>query len=135
MAEHDLRHYPRYGGEMLGPTRFSHIETCTREACRSFRLRDEVEELVITLRSLDDILATLRAELDILRRSQTTLEDTKPVDRKAPDYDALTNSLDIEKVKRLVAAREKAIKSVKLNTQKLTPQGSDSDDIKADPPS
>lgn len=121
-----------YGGEMIGPARFSHIETCTREACRSFRVRDEVEELVVTLRSLDDILVTLRAELQVLRVSQSTFEDTKTIERKAPDYDTLMDSLDVEKAKRLVAAREKAIKSVKLNIQKLTPRSSGSDDIKAD---
>lgn len=110
---------------MLGPARFNHIETCAREACRSFRLRDEIEELVTALRSLDDILATLRAELATLKPSQPASEDHKAGDKKAFDYDALTTALDTEKAKRLITAREKAIKTVKLNIQKLQPKGSD----------
>lgn len=101
-----------YGGEMLGPARFNHIETCAREACRAFRLRDEIEEDIATLRSLDDILATLRSELSSLRSQAEAVV-------KKPDYDALLKSSDISKIKRLVAAREKAIQSVKTSIQKV----------------
>lgn len=112
---------------MLGPVRFNHIETCAREACHSFRLRDEIEEHVATLRSLDDILSTLRAELASLKQSQNSSEETKPAAKKLSDYDALVASLEVDKAKRLVAARERAIKSVKIGIQKLKPQSSDDD--------
>ena len=101
---------------MLGPVRFNHIETCTREACRTFRLKDEVEEHVTTLRSLDDILDTLRAELATVKGPSRT-NDNKVVSKK-PDYKALLESSDVDKVKRLINAREKAIESVKLSIQK-----------------
>ncbi|KAJ2965908.1 hypothetical protein NUW54_g13960 [Trametes sanguinea] len=52
-----------YGGEMLGPARFDHIELCAREVCRTFRLKDDMATSIATLSSLDDILASLRAEL------------------------------------------------------------------------
>ncbi|KAI0758494.1 ribosomal protein S5 domain 2-like protein [Trametes elegans] len=55
-----------YGGEMLGPARFDHIETCAREVCRTFRLKDDMSTCIATLISLDDILASLRAELAAL---------------------------------------------------------------------
>ena len=99
---------------MLGPVRFNHIETCTREACRAFRLKDELEEVVATLKSLDDILATLRAELAATRRSapEGGKSSNKPF-----DYSSLMKSSDLEKAKRLVSAREKAIQSVKSSIQ------------------
>ena len=53
----------RFGGEMLGPVRFDHIETCAREVCHTFRLKDDMATSIATLTSLDDILASLRAEL------------------------------------------------------------------------
>ncbi|EKM53376.1 uncharacterized protein PHACADRAFT_99607 [Phanerochaete carnosa HHB-10118-sp] len=107
-----------YGGEMLGPARFNHIEICAREACRAFRLRDEIEEEVATLRSLDDILATLRSELAAVKSQP---EEAK-TNAKKPDYDALLATSDVNKVRRLVAAREKAIQSVKMSIQKSKAQ-------------
>ncbi|GJE91361.1 hypothetical protein PsYK624_075100 [Phanerochaete sordida] len=107
-----------YGGEMLGPLRFTHIEMCAREACRAFRLQDEMEEEVTALRSLDDILATLRSELSSLR----PLPSESKASSKRPDYDALLASSDVSKVKRLVAAREKAIQSVKASIQRAKEQ-------------
>ncbi|OBZ69874.1 hypothetical protein A0H81_10258 [Grifola frondosa] len=76
--------------------------------------------LIATLSSLDDILASLRAELVQLSsagssESATALprDSATSTSRKAPDYASLEESLDIARAKRLVAAREKAIKSVK----------------------
>ncbi|KAH8087808.1 ribosomal protein S5 domain 2-like protein [Cristinia sonorae] len=97
-----------YGGEMLGPVRFSHIEKCAREVCRTFRQKEDMEECITTLTSLDDILATLRAELAL---STSTA-------RKDQDYGALLESLDTKRAKRLIAARENSIKAVKLALQK-----------------
>lgn len=107
---------------MLGPVRFNHIETCAREACHTFRLKDEVEELVATLRSLDDILTALRTEFASLRQLHNASEGSSSANRKPPDYDALIASAEVDKAKRLIAAREKAIKSVKLGIQKLKPK-------------
>lgn len=104
---------------MLGPVRFNHIEQCTREACRAFTLKDELEDHIATLRSLDDILTTLRAELAATQQTSEPASDerAKPAPKK-PDYKALLEASDVEKLKRLVFAREKAIKSVKLSLQK-----------------
>lgn len=111
---------------MLGPARFDHIETCTREVCRTFRLKDDMATYVATLTSLDDILASLRAERASLAASTKSTESsaangtvnadtTAP---KRPSYAALEESLDIAKAKRLISARENSIKSVKLALQK-----------------
>ncbi|KAI1791191.1 ribosomal protein S5 domain 2-like protein [Ganoderma leucocontextum] len=116
-----------YGGEMLGPARFDHIETCAREVCRTFRIKDDVATCVATLTSLDDILASLRAELASITAARSTSEPapSTSVGRKKPaanTYAALEESLDVAKAKRLITARENSIKSVKQALQKARAQ-------------
>ncbi|KAK0460944.1 uncharacterized protein EV420DRAFT_167527 [Desarmillaria tabescens] len=94
-----------YGGTLLGPARFAHIETCALEVCRTFQQKEELDECISTLSSLDDTLAQLRAELDSLS------PDSDASKVKAPVYPVWTVS-DLAKAKRLVKARENAIKSV-----------------------
>ncbi|KAJ7502947.1 ribosomal protein S5 domain 2-type protein [Mycena galericulata] len=94
-----------YGGTMLGPARFSHIETCTLEVCREFKRLEEVKESLATLRTLDDILAQLRDELAASTRQAYT-------QAKAPDYSGWID-WDLPKARRLIRAREGAINSVK----------------------
>ena len=103
---------------MLGPARFAHIETCAREVCHAFKIKDEIEDCVVTLTSLDDILVSLRAELAELR-GETAVSD-KPVvpTKKKQDYKDLVDGQDIARAKRLVTARENAIKSVKSSIAK-----------------
>ena len=105
---------------MLGPVRFEHIETCAREACRSFVLREQVEDAINTLNTLDSILLTFREELAQLKESNNTPapagNNLKP---KKQDYSSLRVSLDVKKANRLVAARENSVKSVKASIAKL----------------
>ncbi|KAF9243162.1 ribosomal protein S5 domain 2-type protein [Melanogaster broomeanus] len=91
-----------FGGTLLGPVRFTHIETCASEVCRKFKKVEEMEECIQTLKTLDDLLAVLRAELD------TMISD------KTPDYSIIQQGLDLTKAKRLIHARESAIKNVKM---------------------
>ncbi|KAJ7647660.1 ribosomal protein S5 domain 2-type protein [Roridomyces roridus] len=94
-----------YGGIMLGPARFSHIETCAVEVCREFKRKEEVKETLSTLHTLDDTLAQLRRELAASTHQAYT-------EAKVPDYSAWIDS-DLPKAKRLIRAREGAITSVK----------------------
>ncbi|KAI0919071.1 hypothetical protein AcV5_002083 [Taiwanofungus camphoratus] len=111
-----------YGGVMLGPVRFSHIETCAREVCRTFRLKDDIETSIATLLSLDDILSSLRTDLSKITSGEASKsvpgESSEVSPKKVPDYTALKESLDINKAKRLITARENAIKSVKIALKK-----------------
>ncbi|KAJ6624303.1 ribosomal protein S5 domain 2-type protein [Mycena sp. CBHHK59/15] len=95
-----------YGGTMLGPARFSHIETCTLEVCREFKRKEEVKDCLATLQTLDDILAQLREELAAF------IPQTTPSASKTPDYSGWID-LDLPKARRLIRAREGAINSVK----------------------
>ncbi|KAG5647099.1 hypothetical protein DXG03_001470 [Asterophora parasitica] len=96
-----------YGGTMLGPARFSHIETCATDVCLSFKRTDELRECLSTLTTLDAVLAGLRAEYSGTSSSQPTI----PGASSAPkDY----AGLGLDKGKRLIKARENAIQSVKL---------------------
>ncbi|KAJ3918462.1 ribosomal protein S5 domain 2-type protein [Lentinula edodes] len=103
-----------YGGIMLGSARFSHIETCVTEVCRTFKSKQELEDCIAMLSTLDDILKQLRDELALLSGPLTSSnDDSSPHLRlKPPDYTLWTES-DLPKAKRLVIAREKAIASVK----------------------
>jgi DNA-binding protein H-NS len=165
----------RFGGEMLGPSRFTHIETCAREACRDFKVADELRDAVLTLQTLDDDLAKHRVTLAALSETQApsdinedastskdtgdnTTEDTgkdtvvpdittvpststttlaaitaakedtseallgkrkRPVaDTSASKYEDLVSSRDVKKARRLITARENAVRTVKGMLQK-----------------
>ncbi|KAL0571945.1 hypothetical protein V5O48_010017 [Marasmius crinis-equi] len=107
-----------YGGIMLGPARFSHIETCALEVCHSFKRKEELDECILALNTLDDTLAELRRELtELTAQDKGDRDESQPFDktsrtRKHPNYSEMTET-DLPKAKRLVLARENAISSVK----------------------
>ncbi|EPQ55105.1 ribosomal protein S5 domain 2-like protein [Gloeophyllum trabeum ATCC 11539] len=112
-----------YGGIMLGPARFEHIETCAREVCRAFKLKQDMDECITVLTALDDELSKLREELARISSTltpskahlpeQSTFKPEERKETKKPDYTALSDSLDIAKARRLITARENAIKSLR----------------------
>ncbi|KAF9469975.1 ribosomal protein S5 domain 2-type protein [Collybia nuda] len=95
-----------YGGTLLGPARFSHIRTSASEVCLAFKKLESLRECISTLSTLDVILAELRSEYNILTGSGIG-ESSK---QAAQNY----STLDLGKGKRLIKARENAIKNVKL---------------------
>lgn len=96
-----------YGGILLGPARFTHIETCAEEVCREFKKLEELQDSITALTSLDDLLAGLRSQI---KKGTNPLAPTdKDSECKKPDY----SSLDLPKARRLITAREKSIKSCK----------------------
>ncbi|OAX42792.1 ribosomal protein S5 domain 2-like protein [Rhizopogon vinicolor AM-OR11-026] len=116
-----------FGGTLLGPARFAHIETCASEVCRTFKRVEEMEECISTLTRLDVILSGLRQELSDLTQntglatgeSSLIVTATDKVDFAAgrrsrqPDYTDMQRDLDIAKARRLIGARESAIRSVR----------------------
>lgn len=113
---------------MLGPARFTHIETCATEVCKEFKRSEELQDCITTLRTLDDLLSVQREQLATLTShestgtnessSPATQSHTTPRTAKKPDY----GGIDVTKAKRLIHARESAIKGVKaLIAKKATP--------------
>ena len=97
---------------MLGPVRFTHIENCAREVARVFREIEEIENCIEELKELDEELLRLRALLPqnvgTEGSSASSTSPTKPRDYRA----MLMETRDVEKAKRLVRARQNAVKSV-----------------------
>ncbi|KAI0310227.1 ribosomal protein S5 domain 2-like protein [Amylostereum chailletii] len=134
-----------YGGTMLGPVRFTHIEDCARQVCRAFRLKDEMDDCVSTLTTLDGLLTKLRADLEATRdkpptpplpppptppqqapASSSFMEDAPPLKKRkvVQDYSELRRSGDLPKAKRLITARESAIRSVRALIEKAKAKAS-----------
>jgi hypothetical protein len=118
---------------MIGPARFVHIETCAREVCRDFKITDEMEDTLDALRTLDADLAQQRATLATLvdapkldsgapavadEPDMALLGKRKRPATEPPDYADLLASKDVKKARRLVTARENAVRSVKALIQK-----------------
>lgn len=118
----------RYGGTLLGPARFSHIETCATEVCKAYKKSEELQDCITTLRTLDDLLFTHREQLASLTTTTMTENDASSTsispapsnepssppssqnrEAKKADY----KNLDVTKAKRLIQARENSIKVVK----------------------
>lgn len=91
---------------MLGPKRFAHIETCAAEVCQDFKRSEELRECISELTNLDAVLAGLRAEY-----SESSPAEKSTTDSTTPKEYV---NLDLIKGRRLIKARENAIRSVKL---------------------
>jgi len=106
-----------YGGIMLGPVRFTHIENCSREVSRIFREIEEIERCIEELKEMDQELLRLRALLlqnAGTEKSADSTSTTSPSKVREVDYAAmLLEPRDVAKANRLVRARQNAVKSVK----------------------
>ena len=126
----------RYGGTLLGPARFSHIETCATEVCKAYKKSEELQDCITTLRTLDDLLLAHREQLSSLTATMTENDASNPSASSAPSNEPSSppssqrreakqvdyKNLDVTKAKRLIQARENSIKSVKaMITKKSKP--------------
>lgn len=129
----------RYGGTLLGPARFSHIETCATEVCKAYKKSEELQDCITTLRTLDDLLVVHREQLASLTTTTMTENDdsntsvspatsdepstpSPPSTQKREAKKAEYKNLDVTKAKRLIQARENSVKAVKaMIAKKLKP--------------
>lgn len=92
---------------MLGAARFAHIEHCTHDACVKFKFIEDIESHIQILHRLDETLADLRYRYKALQ---------EPGAEKMPyargDYSSLLETVDLPRARRLVNARQGAIRSV-----------------------
>lgn len=78
--------------------------------CRAFKAIEEVEEIIDELNTLDEELASLRAEL----ATRTSSSQGSGSGTRSMEYEKmLLSPPDVSKAKRLLTARQNAIKSVK----------------------
>lgn len=85
-----------------------------------------MEECVQTLKMLDDLLTTLRAQLaTTLEEARTknpsscpAIPENSQARTKPPDYRIMQDGLDLTKARRLIHARECAIKNTKILIEK-----------------
>jgi hypothetical protein len=94
----------RFGGTLLGPIRFTHIENCATEVCTKLKNKELVQGYVQQLKELDEEVCNLRERL--ASRQEAGANSRSP--SKPTNYEQLVESLDVDKAKRLVAARSKA---------------------------
>jgi len=131
--------FGRFGGTLLGPARFQHIETCAAEVCKTFKQTEELQDCITTLHMLDDMLGEHRKKLWALKDRTVSNPDhdvagspstpstkafadeelakddsefCKPIPSPTIPKVADYSRLDISKAKRLITARESSIKSV-----------------------
>lgn len=118
-----------YGGVLLGPARFDHIESCATDACKVFQSIDALDDDLSRLSELDLQLSKLRIELrtltdpDFLPTSSPSGSQTK-----SDPYQHLRNPVNLIGSAKLITAREKAIatlhKLIKEAKNKKSPASS-----------
>jgi hypothetical protein len=110
---------------MLGPARFSHIEVCAQEVCRNFKKKEDLDECISSLKTLDDQIIDARQEIQAQKSASSApgdaVNDNNPDGasttkaalsaRAKPDYQYTIS--DLPKVRRLVVAREKTLSSLR----------------------
>jgi len=87
-----------YGGMLLGSARFSHIKTSASEVCQEFKRKEALQECISTLTTQD------------AQPSPAPNHSMSLATPSSKDY----SDIDLAKGKRLIKARESAIKSIKL---------------------
>ncbi|CDZ96480.1 Uncharacterized conserved protein [Phaffia rhodozyma] len=91
-----------FGGEMLGPIRFHHIQTTSTESVTAHMSLADLHPLLLELEARDSVITDLRGKL------------SAPTP-KAADYSDLT----LEKAQRLLVARSKTIEQLHKRVREL----------------
>jgi hypothetical protein len=119
-----------FGGTLIGPIRFNHIETCAREAVVEYTKMEQVFTLRQELEELDDLVDELRAEVNQAEQpkpAQGPEADAEiPVVRSGGSrtYRLMT---DVVKLERLIKAKSMTIKVLieKVAMKKIEPEEED----------
>ncbi|KAJ9103754.1 hypothetical protein QFC21_002214 [Naganishia friedmannii] len=117
-----------FGGTMLGPIRFQHIEKSARAALEGWSKKEKLVELRREVQGLDEVIADLRAELapktldeqqpakdqkqdmpDAAQPANTTQPTTLSRSSKPPSYQNVTNVAQLE---RLIRAKTLTVQTL-----------------------
>lgn len=113
-----------FGGTMLGPIRFQHIEKCARAALEGWTERERLVELWREIDKLDKVIEDLRVELappdPATDDSLVAPTADPPVERLAPKprkHESITN---VQQLERIVKARTMTVQTLinKVTAQK-----------------
>ncbi|KAJ1017762.1 hypothetical protein NDA16_005080 [Ustilago loliicola] len=110
-----------YGGELLGPVRFDHIENAARAAVQQHMSKEEIEEFRQRIQHLDRKIASTKAKL---QRSEEAVADLQ-VDK----YEDLT----MERAQRLWLARQKALDALQKRMANQSAPASQAEAQQAEP--
>lgn len=103
-----------YGGTMLGPARFRHIEECAKAALARHMVNEAMVELRTELVELDEKINVIRSQRDTI--SSPAGSSQLPASQKPKNnYDDLT---DPERAQRLIMARKKQIELLQKSAKK-----------------
>lgn len=92
---------------MLGSARFAHIEHCAHDVCVKFEVIEQIGSHIRDLHRFDETLADLRYRYKKLQDSSAEKTTYIPT-----DYSSLLEMADLPRARRLVNARQGAIRSV-----------------------
>ena len=104
-----------YGGELLGPVRFDHIENAARAALREHMEKEEVDEFRQRIQWLDRKIS--EAKKTLRGDTEGTVED------QVSKYEDLT----VDRGQRLWLARQKALEALQKRVTSQSAQASQSD--------
>lgn len=99
-----------YGGTMLGPARFRHIEECAKAALARHMVNEALVDLRAELMELDEKIVKIRSERDATSSPALSATQTQK-----NSYENLT---DPERAQRLIMARKKQIELLQKSAKK-----------------
>jgi len=100
-----------FGGTLLGPVRFQHIETAARQAITAYQVAETLEPLYAELATLDSLILDFRRDLATTApspspaSSSATLAAIQP-NAGIPDYRLIK---DVRKLENLVKAKTRTV--------------------------
>ncbi|PWN33419.1 uncharacterized protein FA14DRAFT_161282 [Meira miltonrushii] len=109
-----------YGGTMLGPARFRHIEECAKAALARHMVNEAMIDLRTELVELDEKINAIRSQRDTVS-SPAGSSQTPASQKQKNNYDDLT---DPERAQRLIMARKKQIELLQKSAKKQSVVGS-----------
>ncbi len=108
-----------YGGELLGPVRFEHIENAARASLQEHMKREEVDEFRQRIQYLDRKISQAKTRLQV--------EGVVGGAEEVNEYADLT----VEKAQRLCLARQKALEVLQKRVANVSAQASQPEAVEA----
>lgn len=114
-----------FGGTMLGPARFTHIEESAREALTIHTKMEEVKRLRLELEALDDTIDELRADLNG-GKTQAQVGEKEGSGVKVGVKRMYRSETDTGKLEKMLKAKSAAVKYL---ADKIAAEAGDEEEI------